>query len=137
MFERILLAVDGSPEAERAVPVAQSLASVSHGEVIVFHVMEREVTLMGTFPLEPGRDATELVDGIVRRLKDSGISARADLQIGVRGRVGQDIVEAAGREDADLIVVGSRSMSKLSELFIGSVTAKVVHLSDRPVLVVR
>jgi nucleotide-binding universal stress UspA family protein len=137
MFERILLAIDGSPEAERGIPIAQSLASVDHGEVIVFHVMEREVTLMGTFPLEYGKDATELVDGIVRRLKDSGVAARGDLQIGARGWAAHEIVEAAVREDVDLIIMGSRGLSKLSDLLLGGVTNKVLHLSDRPVLVVR
>ncbi len=47
-------------------------------------------------------------------------------------------VEVAGREEsADLIVLGSRGMSRIQEIMIGSVANKVIHLSPYPVLLAR
>ncbi len=46
------------------------------------------------------------------------------------------IVEAANRESASLIVMGSRGRSKLPALMLGSVAYEVLHLTNMPVLVV-
>jgi nucleotide-binding universal stress UspA family protein len=55
----------------------------------------------------------------------------------MRGRLAQQVIETAREESADLIVLGSRGMSRIQEIMIGSVANKVIHLSPYPVLLAR
>ena len=53
------------------------------------------------------------------------------------GHAAREIVEDADEHDVDAIVMGSRGRSDLEGLVLGSVAHKVLHLSKRPVLIVR
>ena len=53
------------------------------------------------------------------------------------GHVARLIVAAAGDHEGGMIVLGSRGRGDLTALLLGSVAHKVIHLADRPVLVVR
>ncbi len=137
MIHRILLAVDGSEAAERAVPVAGELAGKSGSEVLVLHVRGIGVGRAAAFELESIDEAANLTDRTVRWLKDAGVSARGDVRTALHGREAKEILEAVKAEDVDLIVMGSRGLGDLAGLLLGSVTHKVLHLADRPVLIVR
>ena len=135
MFERILLAVDGSEHSAKAVPIAADLAFRYGGELVVFHARERDLALGED--VETSKEAMELVDGIVRELKDTGISARGEIVRVPSGHTPRAILDAARDETVDLIVMGTRGLSDWNRLLMGSVAHKVVHLADVPVLVVR
>jgi nucleotide-binding universal stress UspA family protein len=137
MFERILLAVDGSAPSDRATKTVADLAEKFGSEVIVLHVKETEHTWAGGFELESPDEASELVDMTVRSLKDEGISARGELHHSIYGRAARVILELGSEEGVGLIVLGSRGLSDLAGLVLGSVTHKVLHLAHCPVLVVR
>jgi nucleotide-binding universal stress UspA family protein len=137
VFDRILLAVDGSAHSRRAVPVAADLAFRYEGEVLVFHAREHEVALGVGVDAETPQEALDLVDGIVRELKDAGINVRGEI-VGVPlGQTSRAILDAARDGNVDLIVLGTRGLSEWSRLLMGSVAHKVVHLAEMPVLVVR
>jgi nucleotide-binding universal stress UspA family protein len=51
--------------------------------------------------------------------------------------VSERVLAAAREHDADVIVMGSRGRGDLAGLVLGSTAHKVIHLADRPVLVVR
>ena len=53
------------------------------------------------------------------------------------GHAAREIIEDAQEHDAGVIVMGSRGRGDLTGLVLGSTTHKVIHLADRPVLVVR
>jgi len=116
MYERVLVAIDHSEISKRALAAAASLASLSNGEVWVLHLREREV-----IP-RMGLVADESV-GEVRNT--------------IYGQAAREIVDDAKLHDVGVIVMGSRGLSDLTGLFLGSTAHKVIHLSDRPVLVVR
>jgi len=79
-----------------------------------------------------------LVDSAVAALVAAGAgSARGRVLRGLPGEEAQAILDVARKEDADIIVVGPRGMGRLAGLLVGSVTNRLVQLSDRPVLVVR
>jgi len=137
MFERIVLAVDGSEPAQRAVPVAADIASKYGSEVIAVHVLEKQIGRGGLVALETTEEALEIADHAAKSLKDAGVSARAVAESVISGRVAQEIMEVAASEDAGLIVMGSRGMSDWQGLLIGSVAHKVLHLCSVPVLIVR
>ncbi|HWC43703.1 MAG TPA: universal stress protein [Actinomycetota bacterium] len=76
------------------------------------------------------------VDGS-RYAQRAGVPVKVELVRGVVGHVARIIIEAAGEQKAGLIVLGSRGRNDLTALLLGSVAHKVIHLADRPVLIVR
>lgn len=137
MFERILLAANGSASCRKAADVAADIGKKYGAEVLVFHVRERQVTEFGTYDVEQPDEAVDFVDEIVRALKDAGVSARGEVETAPPGSVPRTIVEAAKEFDAGLIVTGCRGLSEWEGLFLGSVTDRLLHLAERPVFVVR
>jgi nucleotide-binding universal stress UspA family protein len=137
MFERIILAIDGSEHSLRAVPVAGDLARHYEGEVVVLHVREHEITWGADIDVESADEARELVDGVVRELKDVGTNVRGEVVRVALGQTPRAIMDVAKEEGAGLIVMGTRGLSDWGRLLMGSVAHKVVHLAEVPVLVVR
>ena len=145
MFERILVSVDGSPDSDKAVKAAAEIALSKGSEVIVVH--GRDISVVAPpappMPVKPPQvepetedEAQRLVDEALQELQDAGVSARG-LVLPFRGRLAQQIVDTAREESADLIVLGSRGMSRIQQIMIGSVANKVIHLSPYPVLLAR
>lgn len=136
MFERILVATDSSEPSERAVEFATGLAKDHGSEIIVLHAVPRVVSRFGTSDLEEPDAARELVDKIVRDLKDRGLNARGEVVRVLEGHMARGIVESAASADADVILMGTRGRSDFGGLFLGSVTHRVLHLAEKPVIVV-
>ena len=137
MFETILLAVDGSKPSDRAVEVAEQLAEKAGSEVVVMHVREHMANGFGFIEVEPPDEAYELVDAVVRRLKDAGVSARGEIASAFHGLVPREILQMSDGTGASCIVMGSRGLSDFAGLVMGSVAHKVLHLAQCPVMVVR
>ena len=133
MFERILLAVDGSDHSNKAATAAAELAGNSDGEVYVLHV--REVGVKA--PMETPSDAIDLVDGVIEELKQSGVKADGTATTARTGQAAPAIVDAAKSLGSGVIVMGTRGLSDFSALVIGSMAHKVLHHAECPVLVVR
>jgi nucleotide-binding universal stress UspA family protein len=138
MYERILVAVDHSAASDHALAAAAGLATLSKGEVWVLHLAEREVIAqLGDVPIESNADALSPVDAAVKTLTDAGITAHAEVRETVFGHAAKEIVADAKLHDVGVIVMGSRGRGDITGLVLGSTAHKVIHLSDRPVLVVR
>lgn len=137
MFDKILLPVDGSEPSGRAVDMARELASCLGSEVVVLHVLERLPARSGAMDVETVEEASSVLDSAVAELKDAGVNARGELVRAIYGYEAKAIIEAAELEDARLIVMGTRGLSDLGGLVMGSVAHKVLHLGTRPVLLVR
>jgi nucleotide-binding universal stress UspA family protein len=137
MFDRILIAVDGSPYSEPAVSSAVEIATKFNSQAFVLHVREHDRGRAGAFPMETPQDALELVTDTVKTLRAAGITASGDVHGAVAGYAAKDIVDTAKTQGVDLIVMGSRGLSDIAGLFVGSVTHKVLQLAHVPVLVVR
>ncbi len=137
MLEKVLLPIDGSEHSMRAVETVKELSHVGGGEVIVLHLREREISRAGAYDLETPDEATDLVDRVVRDLKDAGVSARGEVRTTMFGNAAREILAQAEAERVGLIVMGSRGLSDFGALLLGSVTHKVIHLAGCPVLVVR
>jgi nucleotide-binding universal stress UspA family protein len=142
---RILVATDGSREAELAVTTAADLAKSTDSELYVVHV--------GEIPLvyhperhayraeyeEHEKEAQQLLEAEVERIKEAGATvARAHLRMGRAGAtVAEEIVELAESLDAGLIVMGSRGQGRLRRALVGSVSESVVRHAHCPVTVAR
>jgi nucleotide-binding universal stress UspA family protein len=138
MYGRILMAVDHSDVTERVIKAARELASLSNGEVWVLHLRESEVMgRAGYVPIESGVEAQSLVEHAAKELHDAGVKAHYEVRNTICGQAGRDIVDAARDHDAGVIVMGSRGHSGMTGVVLGSTAHKVIHLFDRPVLVIR
>jgi nucleotide-binding universal stress UspA family protein len=138
MYERILVALDHSEVTERLLGAAQELASLSKGEVWVLHLMEREVIpRMGLVPTESDAEVHAQVESAVVALTQAGVVAHGEVRDTIFGHAAREIVEDAKKHDAGVILMGTRGRSELAGLVLGSTAHKVIHLTDRPVLVVR
>jgi nucleotide-binding universal stress UspA family protein len=138
MFKRILVAIDGSPFSAYVFPYAVEIAKCFGSEVFVLHVHEREVGRAGAFPLETVEEADTLIREAVKTFHQAGLaSAAGEVQHAVFGHAAEHIVNTAAERDCDLIVMGSRGLSDIAGLMLGSVTHKVLQLGHVPVFVAR
>jgi nucleotide-binding universal stress UspA family protein len=138
MFGTILVAVDGSPYAERAAELVRRLAGDSGDKVVVLHVTEIMPMRGGvSVELDLDREGMEATSRVARELESAGVSVKLELVRTLAGRAAPIIVATAREHDAGAIVMGSHGRGDLTALLLGSVTHKVIHLADRPVLIVR
>ena len=142
---RILVATDGSREAQLAATTAADLAKSTDSELHVVHV--------GEIPLvyhperhayraeyeEHEKEAQQLLEAEVARIKEAGASvAQSHLTLGrANARVAEEIVELAQSIDAGLIVMGSRGQGRLRRALVGSVSDSVLRHAHCPVTIVR
>jgi nucleotide-binding universal stress UspA family protein len=138
MYERLLVAVDHSKATEHVLSAARDLASLSGGEVWVLHLREREVMpRAGLVETESTDEAQAEVDAAVEELTKAGINAHGIVRSTLYGYAAREIVDDAKELGVSVIIMGSRGRGDLAGLVLGSTAHKVIHLTDRPVLVVR
>lgn len=139
MYDRILVAVDHSEMSDRAVIAARDLAALSKGEVWVLHLREREAGVKTgvLVPYESTGEGSAAVAASVEVLTQGGVKAHGEVRNTIFGHAAREIVSDAREIGADVIVMGSRGRGDMAGLLLGSTAHKVIHLSDRPVLVVR
>ncbi|HEX9299808.1 MAG TPA: universal stress protein [Actinomycetota bacterium] len=137
MFERIVVAIDGSREGGKTVPVALDLAKRYASKVTVVHVREHAKYEGSDVDLGPEIGAEELVDGTVDRFREASIEADGVIRRVAPGSTPEQIVEVAQETDASLIVMGTRGMTEWKSLLLGGVANKVVQHAPCPVLLVR
>jgi len=147
MFEIVLLAVDGSPESDRAARMAVELANVLGSELHVVHVVDVSsvYAYSGAIILDPefkermrkrGKsEARERLDEQVGKVKEAG--GRVAGVHAVAGRPDAEIVRLAEELGAGLVVLGSRGFGPLKRAVMGSVSGSVARHAHCPVLVVR
>jgi nucleotide-binding universal stress UspA family protein len=148
---RILLATDGSKEAELASRTAVDLAQSTGSELHVLYVGEaanpyvEAVELAGDEAVNPRldaelkrqfeRQAREVLDAEAERVRAAdGTVAQAHLRL---GKASHEIVALAEEIGAGLIVMGSRGRGGIRRALMGSVSDSVVRHAHCPVLVVR
>jgi nucleotide-binding universal stress UspA family protein len=135
-YHKILVALDGSPDAESALMHAISLARDQNARITLLTVgpATNRAAPVGTPPppdpldvhQEILRDATALIP------HDVGVTTRLE-----RGDAAATILRVADDEDDDLIVMGSHGHSRIHRALLGSVSQKVLAQSQLPVLLMR
>jgi nucleotide-binding universal stress UspA family protein len=139
MYDKILVAVDHSEISDRAVLAARGLALLSKGEVWVLHLREREIAAKTAMVVadETADEAKASVVAIADKLTAAGVKAHGEVRNTLFGYAAREIVDDAIQHGVDVIVMGSRGRGDLAGLVLGSTAHKVIHLADRPVLIVR
>ena len=140
MFERILVAVDGSPFSDAALAAAAGLAAKVGAEVDVIHVHEHDMPhskAVHLAELESPTESTGVVAAATSKLTAQGVRAQGHVLEADTHDVARRIIEFADTSNADVIIVGRRGLSTLTGMLVGSVSNKLVHLAKVPVLVAR
>jgi nucleotide-binding universal stress UspA family protein len=137
MYEKILVAIDESETAERVLAAAEELAKLSGGEIWVLHIWEGEPSVTRSVSARSFADTQSWLTTAVDKLAASGTAAHAVVVANLYAHAAREITNFAIENEVGVIVMGSRGRSGVTELLIGSTTHKVIHLADRPVVVVR
>lgn len=143
MFERICVAVDGSPHGEHALNVAidlaqryrSSLAIVAVAPLVPVFVSPTEPWIPTGVPEVELKAYREVVDRAVARAKAAGLAGVTGICL--EGIVVDELVAHLEAHPADLVVLGSRGLSAAKRLFLGSVSESLLHHVKCTVLLVR
>lgn len=142
MFKNIVIAYDGSEQADHALEYATKLAIENDAHVALVYAFDPMPAWVGTpdFPIavavEPRIAYSEaLLEKAEKQLLEAGVTAvEQDI---LEGPAPDAIVQAADVRHADLIVMGTRGMGMLKGLLLGSVSERVIGSAHCPVLVVK
>ena len=150
MFDRILIAADGSKNSKKAAKAGIELARLSGGSVIIVYVADVSKCISSAGLAPPfGGISSDVIDDIEANLKDIGEKVTIEVEelakasgvkgerLVVDGNPPNEILLIAEDKKMDLIVIGSIGKTGLEKFLMGSVAEKVVHNSKLPVLVVR
>jgi nucleotide-binding universal stress UspA family protein len=137
MFERILVAVDGSPRSEQTIAIALDMAGRYGSAVTVLHVREYERYEGSDVDMGPPISAEQLVEDVSATFRAAGVEVKGEIRRVSSNDTPGQIVDVAAEVQASLIVLGSRGMSEWKSLLLGGVATKVVAHATCPVLLVR
>lgn len=141
-YRRILVPVDGSRTANKALTAALGLARERGARIRLLHAIDELSMVSGfedpTFVLGQAREnATKVLDDALAIVKAAGVEGDIRAVEAPGKRLGDVVAEEAAAWDADLVVVGTHGRRGISRLLLGSGAESVIRLSMLPVLVVR
>jgi len=132
MFAHVLVAIDLAPSGDALAGCAPELDTLGVRRLTLLHVAPVDYPLAGAVAhLDHYREELDL---LAEGLRERGFQVATDVRPGNPPR---EILRAAADVGADLVLIGSRSRSRLREAFVGSVTLKVLEESHLPVLFLR
>jgi nucleotide-binding universal stress UspA family protein len=149
-IKKILVAVDGSKPSLDASEQAISLAAKYEAELIVVHVVSPDVRY-GYLEdvITPGLPASlkevvvlamekgqKYLDEVKQNASENKVEVRTEVLIGATSVV-KEIVEYAEEHKIDLIVIGTRGISGIKKMLLGSTASGVLSYAHCPVLIVK
>ena len=145
MYKRIVVPVDGSETAQKALVTALQMARESSGCVHLVHVVEG-LTPMAADPygaysgevVEVMRQSgRKILDDALVLARAEGVQADTQLFDNFGERLAEVVADSATRFNADLMVVGTHGRRGLGRVLMGSGAEQIIRLSPVPVLVLR
>lgn len=147
MYERILVATDGSPLSDKAVSHAIDLAKLSGASVVALKVIPRyprsyleggatvDMSEIKRIEAQWAEQAQTVLNKIKADGKVMGVSVKTS--IAKSDLIAESIIAAADKQNVDLIVMASHGRKGIKRLLLGSETQHVLTHSQVPVLVLR
>ncbi len=144
MYDRVLVAVDGSETSLLALSYAVELATAFGSELTLLSVVDKsKLPFSAEYGLEAKESYERLGRSVLKNLEEVTLGlegSHPDLRFVSRveeGRPAKIIVDVAEEEDFDLIVMGSQGFGFIAGWFLGSVSNEVVNTCTKPLLVVK
>ena len=143
MFEKILYPTDFSDVSKKALNYLAQLKDAGTKEIVVLHVIDEKgidaISRYGagnaeTVIREITKEAKEDGKKIEKKLMQSGLIVKIRIETGVPLK---EILKVEEEEKVSAIVIGSHGKTNLEEMFLGSVSEKVIRQSKNPVLIVK
>ena len=142
MYKKILVPLDGSELAKRALDEAEKLANCFGAEIVLFEVVPF-MPIYGSPELvtplivdEKQKEAAEkYLVNLSEELKKKGFKATAEVRTGQQ--VAVEIIDFAKESGADLLVMCTHGRSGISRWVLGSVALKVLTRAETPILLIR
>jgi len=139
-LSKILVAIDGSENAKRALEVALGLCQNYHSKLVILNTV-----LIDHYGIQHSRysegDSKRILDEAVSIAKKSfatvGFPTEVSGEVKHATSIVETIIETALNEKVDLIVIGTRGLGGFKKLLLGSVSSGVVTHANCNVLVVR
>ena len=147
MYERILVATDGSALSEKAVQSALSLAKLSGATLVALRVIPRyprsyleggatvDISEIKRIEAQWTAQAQEQLSAIKAEGKNMGVTVKTT--IAKSDLVAESIIATADKQEVDLIVMASHGRKGIKRLLLGSETQHVLTHSGTPILVLR
>ena len=144
-MENILVAVDGSENAERALMKAKEIGKAFNSKITILHVVEIVTRTAYDYMNEEAIDrknqlekdikenSKKLLDTYMEKFKDYNNLVCTLIKSGEPG----DIILETAEEGYSLLIIGSRGLGAVSRLVLGSVSHKVVNYTKIPILIVK
>lgn len=144
MYDRILLATDGTVASKNAESHAIDLANVHSADLHVLFVLDESI-----YTTYSGDEYVDEAEGPEHGLKELGNETLAQVRstaedVGVdvtekieRGDPVETILSYADRENVDMVILGTKHRSAEYRALLGSVTDRVLRLTTRPTAVVK
>ena len=143
----LLVAIDFSPDSSAALAWASRYADLRHAPLILLHVVHEPADHPG-FYRQSAEDRAQPMQDVAARMMDDFLEKFREEHPGhpaldaaearfVPGLPPSRIVEVAQLISAEAIVVGSRGITGLPHMLLGSVAERVVELAECPVVVVK
>ena len=144
MYKIILVPLDGSKRAEAILPQVENLSLCFNAKVILFIVAEPSLMLeydevidMSKY-LEKRDLQKKETESYLASLQEKFSAKDIEVQTLIgHGPVVKAIIDAAERENADLVAMASHGRGGLSRTFYGSIAAGVLQRIDRPLVLIR
>lgn len=138
MIKNILVPLDGSKNSIRALKNAIQLAKQTDASITGISVIQSFPTEMGLVRTIVGKALSKHYKRFMPIAKAMCTKGKVEfLDVIEYGEEGRTIVSFAQKNNFDLIVIGSRGMGALGELFLGSTSNYVMHSSKIPVLIIK
>ena len=141
MYKRILVPLDGSELAEKALDHAEKLAETFDSEIILFQVVPLmpiygAPDLVAPFVVDDKQKeaAKRYVTNLSEELKERGLKVTAEVKTGQQ--VAVEIIDFAKENGADLIVMCTHGHSGITRWVLGSVAHKLLTRAETPILLV-
>jgi nucleotide-binding universal stress UspA family protein len=147
MYQRILVATDGSALSKKAVKHAISLAASTGASLVALKVVPRypvsffdgSATLSVETVSEAEKkwvtDAEAQLDAVVKEAQSAGVKAKT--AVVKSDLIAESIISAARKHKADLVVMASHGRKGLKRILLGSEALAVLTHSEVPVLILR
>ena len=137
MYQKILLAFDGSPDGREALAQAEALAAACEARVHLLAIIDSSesmviVEAMSSIPEKQRFVIQSVLDEGMRRLRRAGCAATSEIKY---GKPAEQIIRSANEISANLIVVGHRDQGTLARWLNGSVGESIVHQPPCSVLI--